>query len=735
MRLLELRKNGVGSSTLEFHPNLTIVSGLSAASRAAVIRAITSLPSASDPGLGGLVEAHGILFDLTTETLGVLGMGSPLDVLVSADDLPGGNGGPVLDNVTPLFGDNGGSEAEADADAADEDDRAAQAAIEAAQSKLEAAQESLQDIEEAHRVTLEALDRAKLERAAAMEAAQRVQGALDKARRERDIARAQRDGKVDETLSASNREQQLTTDLEAARRAQAELAEAIAELEERDPRPIQVLVDALHQPQSSRLVPSQAAAQLADEFAELQGQLDEVERRLQDDGLSMDQLSQRLEDARFEVAQSERGVAKPEATDDDIRELEAVHEEVLEAERRASGRIGRNAALKKLEESKVKEQSILDRIGFPTWASYVMGSSLLNIDPVAEQRLEQARAELIAAEQAWALLTRQLEEDPDYSSLLDRLEAVFLAAFDILGGETEGDLEERLRNHLVPDEEVSRDDIIEALVYQLSLREVDVAEGANDDTVLGVAEQWLAATGDHWEKYRTLQEQLEEVGNQVTTDERELEMLGADDDSDSQESRQRRYEEAESRVAEILEDLEAVNNIVVDLDGQVEAREMMLLPTELSLTAARAALEAADQKVAELFAARRAANPQAPATRPAALPPSYDRKPEIYDDLPYAADEEGDGTEPADEEAVEFYFLARLAALRNVSHAGSVPLVIDDALGDRDDEEVTRILGKLERMSESVQVIYLTEDDAVIRWADAVGLQRAAAVTPDGELV
>ena len=314
MRLLELRKNGVGSSTLEFHPNLTIVSGLSAASRAAVIRAITSLPSASDPGLGGLVEAHGILFDLTTETLSVLGMGSPLDVLVSADDLPGGDSSPVLDNVTPLFGDGG-------AQAADEEDLAAQAAIEAAQSELEASQRNLQDIEEAHRVTVDALERAKLERAAAMEAAQRVQGALDKARRERDIARAQRDGKVDETLSATNREQQLTADLDAARRAQVELAEAIAELEERDPRPIQVLVDALYQPQSTRLVPSQAAAQLADEFSELQGQLDEVERRLQADGLSMDQLSQRLEDARFEVAQSERGVAKPEATDDDIRGL------------------------------------------------------------------------------------------------------------------------------------------------------------------------------------------------------------------------------------------------------------------------------------------------------------------------------------------------------------------------------------------------------------------------------
>src|SRR5690606_5427852 len=156
------------------------------------------------------------------------------------------------------------------------------------------------------------------------------------------------------------------------------------------------------------------------------------------------------------------------------------------AEKRVSGRIGRKAAMKRLEEAKAAEQAILDRIGFPTWASYVMGSSLLNIDPIAEQRLEQARFELQQAADAWAVLTAQLESNPEYAALLDRLEAVFLAAFDILGGETEGDLEERLRNHLVPDEEVSREDIIEALAYQLSLRGVEVEEGAPAEVIEGM---------------------------------------------------------------------------------------------------------------------------------------------------------------------------------------------------------------------------------------------------------
>jgi hypothetical protein len=166
---------------------------------------------------------------------------------------------------------------------------------------------------------------------------------------------------------------------------------------------------------------------------------------------------------------------------------------------------------------------------------------------------------------------------------------------------------------------------------------------------------------------------------------------------------------------------------VTDLDGQVEARELLMVPTEMALQAAITARDAAQQAVDE---ARAAAGPSAPA--PSGLPPSYDRKPEIYDDLPYADEDEGDGPGPDDDE-VQYYLLGRMAALRSRSHAGSVPLVIDEALAGRSPDEVERVLGQLERMSESVQVIYLTEDEAVIEWADSVGLQRAAAVTPQGE--
>src|SRR5690606_38655329 len=86
----------------------------------------------------------------------------------------------------------------------------------------------------------------------------------------------------------------------------------------------------------------------------------------------------------------------------------------------------------------------------------------------------------------------------------------------------------------------------------------------------------------------------------------------------------------------------------------------------------------------------------------------------------------------AEHEALEFYLLARLAALRNVSYAGSVPLVVDDAFSRLPPEQVRDLLLKLERMADAVQIIYLTYDEAATNCALEVGFQRAAVVQATG---
>ncbi len=75
------------------------------------------------------------------------------------------------------------------------------------------------------------------------------------------------------------------------------------------------------------------------------------------------------------------------------------------------------------------------------------------------------------------------------------------------------------------------------------------------------------------------------------------------------------------------------------------------------------------------------------------------------------------GWSEIDAEAIEFYLLARLAAQRQVSYAGSAPMIIDDALAGVPEADVRRILDGLGRMAESVQIVYVSDDPVVIDWA------------------
>ncbi|MCB1262924.1 MAG: hypothetical protein KDB33_21360, partial [Acidimicrobiales bacterium] len=99
-------------------------------------------------------------------------------------------------------------------------------------------------------------------------------------------------------------------------------------------------------------------------------------------------------------------------------------------------------------------------------------------------------------------------------------------------------------------------------------------------------------------------------------------------------------------------------------------------------------------------------------------------------DEPAAAPAEPTPDEPAgpDLDAIEFYVLGRQAALRDLSFAGSVPLVIDDALLGLDADALGAVLDKVDELADTVQVIYLSDDAAVADWAARVGFARAAVV-------
>ena len=58
--------------------------------------------------------------------------------------------------------------------------------------------------------------------------------------------------------------------------------------------------------------------------------------------------------------------------------------------RKSRGRSGK----KRLDDAIDRERAILDKMGFPTWSAYVMGSSLMGIDPAAERLIVEMRDRL-----------------------------------------------------------------------------------------------------------------------------------------------------------------------------------------------------------------------------------------------------------------------------------------------------------------------------------------------------
>src|SRR5947209_6474305 len=106
MRLLQIQLplDGGGPVALDLHPMMTVVSGLDTGARERLVEIIRDLPSGRDPGLGGLVEAHGVLFDLSSETLGLFDLHTDLDAVVRRTDLPGGSApAPVARASTEQF--------------------------------------------------------------------------------------------------------------------------------------------------------------------------------------------------------------------------------------------------------------------------------------------------------------------------------------------------------------------------------------------------------------------------------------------------------------------------------------------------------------------------------------------------------------------------------------------------------------------------------------------------------
>jgi hypothetical protein len=696
MRLLQLNPDGTEESALDLHPIITVINGLGVGGRDAVIRAVTAIARGQNPGIGGLVEAHGVMLDLTPETLALLDLGADLDVLVRSDDIPIGSpvqNAPAMGRVSA--------------------EQFLRTAPPGRYPVLDEARRGQADAAEALAVLSDAAERARNEHGQAVRHLERALAELEQATAASDATRSvvfesEDLGPMNEQELSAHRTD-LVGQIEQLRSDLDRIERGLLELSAIDTRPIQVLLDAIAKPDEVEYVPSERAHELADEFVRLQAAAAELEHRLKVEGRDPASAEQRLEAARAELQQAERGIAKPDLSADDVAELEAVHEEVLEAERRASGRFNRGGK-RNLEEAAAKQQAVLDRVGFPTWSAYVMGAGLLAIDPAAEQRLEKARFEFEAAEANWTQISQSIEQDPEHSALLDRLEAVYLEAFDLLGGQEPENLEAALRAHTEAKREVTTSELVDALAYQLELVGLDLGEAASLDRTVVVAEAFLAETSGLNARVEELEAERHNVAGALAEAEAEFQSLPLDDGKAGgliDLTAPTRREPVEYTA----EDVAALEAALAEAAATERAANERMEAREALVDAATQVHAVATSKLMRI------------ATELAERPGAGNEGAEPVFEVPVDDPGADDG-----QETIEFYLLARLAALRNVSFAGAVPMVVDDAFSSLSAEDVRGVLSRLEKMADAVQIIYLTDDRTVTDWATEVGFQRAAVV-------
>jgi uncharacterized protein YhaN len=254
-----------------------------------------------------------------------------------------------------------------------------------------------------------------------------------------------------------------------------------------------------------------------------------------------------------------------------------------------------------------------------------------------------------------------------------------------------------------PKREVTQAELVEALVYQLELVGLELPPTAGPDLVIVASEAFV-------EEASAVEGRTAELRDQKTTAEAELSVARVQlDELMEMELPDEDEPEPVEEVPEIdLEPLEeAVNNAfeeVVEYTEWVESREALV---DAALTVETVATSRLFKLANELLDGI-----EADATTTAASP--------------------GNGapvrTGPPSHDDVVSFFAHRFDAQRRVSYAGSLPLVINDALHDLDTSDTRDVLSDLQALSESVQVVYLSDDPTIVGWAEDAGFQRAAVV-------
>jgi hypothetical protein len=739
MRLHELRLIDDDHSTLRLHPRLTIVAGLSPAAHSLVVDGIAGFANGEDHGLVAhlddgtvigpapatapttpiaiavardVIAGDTILRDAATAT-STAPASADVATFVPAPIVIRGHLARPTDLTSALAIGHGPTAASA----ATTGTARVQAELAAAEASLAAATASLDALQRT-------VDETRADQRTLVESRRAADAALDEARAAIDpfalvglTAAYDAAARVEVELGAEPGATRGDT-LESARARVTRLerhgdaiARALTTLAHARPGPVLDALDQVRLATATGPVTPPEALRLADEWVVLREHLAALEAKMASEDGGVHSVSDRLDSARARVAACEAAMVPAPVDHRDVQALEAAHEAVLAAERKASSRLGGARARKALEDALTEERAILDRLGFPTWSAWVMGTALLDSTARQTRELEVARRELVAATTAWEAMSEKLEADPEFRNLLDRLERVLHAAHAIVGDAP--DVEAALRALVVepgpppcPLAEARR-----ALAAALDDAGVPSDAGASADELRVAAEQWLAQV----HMLRALRRRLEidagDVGDLLDAARDALERIeafGPVEDGDGF-GRDR-----------LLASRHAIEAAEAHLDAHLEA--VVAVTARSGESARLAELErqrtvALDAKVELLVVTEQLVDAAAGKVR------AIERRRAAASD--YSA-----GAQAGDAQLLIDSLAAQLT--HGTGADPHVPVVLDEPVATKDRATLDEVLAWLEDVAAHRQIIYVTDRADVAAWARTRPAESVACSTGSG---
>ena len=777
MRLVRFEDES-GGFALDLHSRMTVISGLPTHVRERLMHAMAALPAGVEPGGRGLVEVHGVFLDLNRDSLELLELNDPIDVVLSSKDLPIAADDADADVVVPDISEMSARTLENCEDEA----REARRALEELQSRRDSAEGSIAEMR--RRLTAIEAERAELERELVSvrsgldpDVVESAQLAVDEAaailtefmdgggfpaaglQSTGSAAAPELDASgqgADEDEDAIEVDDPFAADREWI---EAKLTELISEsdrlkrtlagLKSLDTTPVRDAIVGVEDASAAAEpeVSPEAESMLA-EWIEIGDLQVDAEQRAAEARAGISGYVAARDAAAEELEAAELALRTPDLDADTVEDLERVHDTIFELEGR-SARFSGSKTRRRLELLRLTERELLEALGFDSWSAYILGYSYVAADPARIERhaaakaaFDRAAGELAPHADAGIAEDRELEElQSKRSQLLSRVKA-------LLGRDPGADPVAALMEHRVAVEvddaevaEVAAGQAEERLRTALTDAGAEVPEPPCSVLELwSFASRWVETNDDLVARLEDVVAERAKIEDEISELAEQLEQLPAapTPKRGTGSSGRRRvvdvappaathsYSEV-TEAREVVDQHEARVRATESSAGVIDRLERRLAEVETETRSLR--LEIAEQTSAlagmetrhdlAVDRMRRAddALTQALARAAGSAASSDLRRPEV---VAHAR--------PADVETIEWYLLSRLAQQRSVSFVGSLPFVIDDAFRFFSVESLSSVFQRLQRMSDVIQIVYLTDDPEVGAWARYLGSDRASVI-------